>query len=81
MKNGQCPKCNSTDVYRGIQSPLQAGEGLVHLVAYSRNTGVNLLVDAYVCRNCGYTEMYVAEGSKSKLEALRQDNKHWQKVG
>ncbi|HEX2697714.1 MAG TPA: hypothetical protein VHM28_08390 [Anaerolineales bacterium] len=80
MKNGQCPKCQSTDVYKGSTSPLHAGEGLVHLEAYPPNRGVNLLIDAYVCHNCGYTEMYVAEGSMSKVDAIAQDSKNWKKV-
>ncbi len=81
MKDGHCPKCNSSEVYRGTQSPVQAGDSLVHLVAYARNTGFNLLLDAYVCANCGYVELYVAEGSKVNLGVLSQDHKTWQKVG
>ena len=78
MQNGQCPKCQSTEIYRG--TPL-AGEGSVHLAAFPGNTFVNILVDAYVCRNCGYIEMYVADSSKGKLDALAQDSKNWQKAG
>lgn len=80
MKNGQCPKCGADQVYRGSQSPLQAGEGLAHLAAYARNTGVNILLDAYLCANCGYVELYAAEQSRAKLWALAEDPKHWQKV-
>ncbi len=80
MQNGHCPKCNSTEVYRGIQSPLHAGEGLVHLEVYPPNRGVNLLMDAYVCCRCGYVEMYVADGSIGKLTLLAEDKKNWQKV-
>jgi predicted nucleic-acid-binding Zn-ribbon protein len=81
MQNGKCPKCNSTEIYRGNQSPLHAGEGLVHLEAYPPNRGVNLLVDAYVCTSCGYVEMYVTEASKSKMTAIIDDKKNWQKAG
>lgn len=81
MQNGKCPKCNSTEIYRGIQSPLHAGEGLVHLEAYPPNRGVNLLLDAYVCLSCGYVETYVAEGSKPKINTIAEDTKNWQKVG
>jgi predicted nucleic-acid-binding Zn-ribbon protein len=80
MQNGHCPKCNSTEVFRGTQSPLHAGEGLVHLEAYPSSRGINLLVDACVCANCGYVEMYVTDSSKSKLTALSEDKKNWQRV-
>jgi predicted nucleic-acid-binding Zn-ribbon protein len=79
MKNGHCPKCNSTEVYRGAPATLAAGEGWVHLE--NRKTGTNIMLDSYVCANCGYVEMYVAEASKVKLPSLAEDKKFWQKVG
>jgi hypothetical protein len=54
---------------------------LVHLEASPPQRSVNLLLDAYVCSNCGYVEMYVAEGSRSKLSALAEDQKNWRKLG
>ena len=80
MQNGRCPKCNSTEVYRGTQSLLQAGEGLLHLVAYVKNTGVNLMLDAYVCSNCGYVEMYVADSSKGRLGLWRKTTRPGRKL-
>ena len=77
MKDGHCPKCNSTDVYRGTRAPLEAGEGLLHLGVRAGNYYVNVMLDAYVCANCGYVEMYAAD--LSKLTALPQ-GAGWQKV-
>ncbi len=39
---------------------------------------VNLMLDAYVCANCGYVEMYAAD--RSKLASLAQGH-NWQKAG
>ncbi len=79
MKSGHCPKCNSTEIYRGTSGTLVAGEGWIHL--QNLKTGANIMFDAYVCTNCGYVEMYVADSSKAKLPGLSEDKKFWQKVG
>jgi predicted nucleic-acid-binding Zn-ribbon protein len=79
-EEGICPKCNSTEVYTGDQSPLRAGDGLVHLEAYAPKRAPNILLDAYLCINCGYTEMYVASGNMEKLMAVKEDPKTWHKV-
>jgi predicted nucleic-acid-binding Zn-ribbon protein len=78
MKDGKCPKCNSTQVFRGAPATLAAGEGKVHLENFK--TGSNLMLDSYVCANCGYVEMYVTEASKSKLPDLAKDEKFWRSL-
>ena len=80
MKSGTCPKCNASAVYQGSSSPLHAGDGLLHLEAYPPKRAVNLLLDAYVCAACGYSEMYVAEQSQAKLSTITEDPTHWRKV-
>lgn len=62
------------------QSPLRAGDGLVHLEAYAPKRNPNILMDAYLCTNCGYTEMYVSTGNMEKLIAVKEDPKTWHKV-
>ncbi len=81
MQNGHCPKCNSTEIYRGTRSPFRAGEGMLHLEGIAHNTGINILLDACVCAQCGYVEMYVTEQSRPKLASLVEDKNNWQKVG
>ncbi len=80
MKNGICPKCNSTEVYRGLSTE---GEGLTAgtynaLVEISTGkTQTTLWVETYVCRACGYLEMHVA--NRDDLAVLPQAD-GWEKV-
>jgi hypothetical protein len=76
MKNGICPQCNSIEIYRGTLSPLRAGDGLVHVEAGS----VNILLDAFVCTECGHVEMTVAKDSMGKMSAIKEETKNWSKV-
>lgn len=76
MKNGHCPKCQTNQIYRGTAL---TGDGRVHLAAFPRNVLNVVEVEAYVCLNCGYTELY-ADTSSGKLNTLAQDNKYWHKV-
>ena len=80
MKNGVCPKCNSTEVYRGSSTE---GEGLtagtynsvVEIIAGKTQT--TLWVDTYICRACGYLEMHVA--NRDDLAVLPQAD-GWEKI-
>jgi len=80
MKNGVCPKCHSTQVYRGASTE---GEGLSagtfnFLVEISREkTQTTLWIDTYICRVCGYVEMHIA--NRDDLQALPEDD-GWEKV-
>ena len=80
MKTGTCPKCHSTEVYRGVKAPLEAGQGWLHLSANRNNTGLILMLEPYVCRACGSVEMFVADDSRERLQAVEVDTKRWQKV-
>ena len=80
MKTGTCPKCHSTEVYRGVKAPLEAGQGWLHLSANRNNTGLILMLEPYVCRACGYVEMFVADDSRERLQSVVVDTKRWQKV-
>lgn len=78
MKNGICPKCTSTEVYRsktktGLEYGLVADKSPLLLNIYKDKgwwPDVNLLyMDHFVCRACGYFEMYVQDIAKlAKLE-------------
>lgn len=80
MKKGICPKCQSSHIYRGFQSPLRAESGMLHLEAIANNTGYNLLLEAYVCVDCGFVETYVAERSRERLGVLALDKRNWSRV-
>jgi hypothetical protein len=80
MPNGVCPKCFSTEVYRGTSTE---GEGLTagsynSIVELSTDkTQTTLWIDTYICRACGYLEMRVA--NHEDLNALPQAE-GWEKV-
>jgi len=77
MKNGVCPKCNSTEVYWSVGG-LKAGSGECHLEIGNWSNKV-IFLSTYLCTQCGYTEMYVADRNMDKLSALVKE-KDWGKV-
>jgi predicted nucleic-acid-binding Zn-ribbon protein len=85
VRDGQCPKCSSQEVYsslaRGAQAGLSTDGGQPLLRIYKDKRfipDISLLEMAcYVCRDCGYFEMYVRDTSQlSRLD----DCTNWQKV-
>ncbi|HTX93320.1 MAG TPA: hypothetical protein VMC09_19040 [Anaerolineales bacterium] len=77
MKNGTCPKCNSTEVYR-YNGGLKAATGECHFEMGTWSSK-NVLLNTYLCTQCGYTEMYVSDAEKDKIPALIKDG-GWAKV-
>lgn len=70
MKQGICPKCNSQDVYAGVDvlpksGPFGSNSIPVSLVSIAA-------LDNYVCVQCGYLERYVAD-----TEKLKEISKKW----
>lgn len=53
MKNGICPKCNQKEVY--LRDSLRNDFSIALGMFGSAATNI------YVCANCGYVEIYVAE--------------------
>ncbi len=80
MKTGVCPKCHSTEVYRGASTD---GDGLstgTYNAVVEINVGktqMTLWVDTFLCRACGYLEMYVA--NRDDLRKLSSAD-GWEKV-
>jgi len=67
MKNGQCPKCNSKQIFKHKGSTYRS----LLSIRFLKNTA---LTD-YVCCDCGYTESYVEDSDA--LEVIKQE---YQKV-
>ena len=85
MQNGICLKCHTKNVYlsnaKGLQSGLKTGDGQPLLNIYKENRFIPdidyLEMNHYICRNCGYFEMYVRDVAKlSKLD----DCSNWVKI-
>ncbi len=73
MKNGQCPKCGSREVYSGANIPLKSGPFTSNAIPISLTSMAAL--DNYVCVACGLVESYVADSTK-----LEDIVKNWDKV-
>ena len=72
MKNGQCPKCGSKEIYSGANIPLKSGPFAGNAIPVSLISMAAL--DNYVCASCGLVESYIADSSK-----LKEIAKHWDK--
>jgi predicted nucleic-acid-binding Zn-ribbon protein len=66
MVNKKCPKCGSENLDRG-----RIGPGVVGYTSHNQRFLSNPVgpIDAEVCLDCGYTELYVnVEKLKEKLK-------------
>lgn len=73
MKNGQCPKCGSKEVYSGANIPLKSGPFAGNAIPISLSSMAAL--DNYVCVACGLVESYISD--KDKLDDVAE---RWDKV-
>ena len=73
MKQGTCPKCNSQEIYAGVDvlpksGPFGSNSIPVSIVSIAA-------LDNYVCTHCGYLERYIADDEK-----LKEISKKWKSV-
>lgn len=59
MKSGKCPMCSSMEIYSNSESEFRASGDLVQLTDIDNELEIDLI--PYICTNCGFTAMYVAE--------------------
>lgn len=80
MKNANCPKCGSGEVYSGVElvfkdgpiaSLLKGGPFASNSIPISLSSMAP--IDNYVCVNCGYVEHYISDRSKLKEIAKKWD--------
>jgi predicted nucleic-acid-binding Zn-ribbon protein len=74
MKDGKCPKCNSTQIYSQEGMLLKGGPFGSNSIPVSLTSMAAL--DNFVCTECGLVESYVADEDK-----LREISKKWKKFG
>jgi predicted nucleic-acid-binding Zn-ribbon protein len=72
MEHGQCPKCDSSEVYERRGGMTSSHGIIIHLGLFKF-----LEIRTYVCTNCGYIENYTAD--KSYLPDIAQSSK-WNRV-
>lgn len=78
MRNGICPKCNSSEVYSGekVQTKTNSyGMNAVPIRGGIYFAPVTAPMDNYVCARCGYVESYIAD--RKKLDEIAE---RWVKV-
>ena len=75
MKEGVCPKCQSTEVYSGAKIKLKTGAYGCNTIPLGGALRGHVALDNYVCIQCGYLESYI--GSKDALEKIRG---LWEKI-
>ena len=69
MKNGKCPKCNSSQVFK-------QDDGLGYLIPHGLGIlGKFYSIWHYACTDCGYVESYVR--NSKDIEDIKKD---WEKV-
>ena len=85
MRNGVCIKCAAENVYfsnaKDIQSGLRTDNGCPRLNIYKDNKWIpdieSSQMNYYVCRTCGYFEMFVRDLTKL---AKFDDCDNWSKI-
>jgi predicted RNA-binding Zn-ribbon protein involved in translation (DUF1610 family) len=65
MRKGKCPKCGSTEVYRGTNA-FWCDNRMPHLVAYQDYSQVDFTAEPYVCTSCGYVEAILTRMASGK---------------
>jgi predicted RNA-binding Zn-ribbon protein involved in translation (DUF1610 family) len=80
LNSGKCPQCGSSEVYRGIATEgegLTAGSYTLLVELRTEKSQVTLWADTFVCRSCGFLQMYVA--NLENLELLPKADS-WERV-
>ncbi len=68
MKNGRCPKCDSSQVFSGADVFPKSGPFTCNAIPISLTALAPL--DNYVCFDCGYIESYIS--TAEDLETVRR---------
>ena len=75
-KSGQCPKCNSYEVFTNSESIKYGERAYISINGWRR-----FKVDVYVCVQCGYLEEYVSKKSMEDSKVMERIKENFKKVG
>lgn len=75
LKSGECPKCNSTEVYTTCGNP-KRGERMTLAISSMKW----FFLDIYICTNCGHFEEYVSEEELKDEKMIEKIKETWKKV-
>ena len=73
MKNGKCPKCDSTNIFKQDRGAWMGENGGLYVQTGFATKASDF--ESYVCVDCGYFENYIID--KGKLQEVQ---KKWAKV-
>jgi len=76
MKNGQCPKCNSNNVFSGAKITNKKHSFGFNTIPVGSIWKIPPALDNYVCVDCGYVESYISD-----KKALEYITKKWPHAG
>ena len=78
MKNGRCPRCDSTNVFMnrsGVEWADESGWITIWMGNPDSKSGKQSHNDSYICIDCGYFENYILE-----RDILHEVQTKWKKV-
>jgi len=73
-KSGQCPKCNSTEVYTNEKAKGHGHRSILMVSIFS-----SAQINAYICLNCGFMEEYLAPQTMSNPSKMEKIRSKWSK--
>lgn len=76
MKDGKCPKCNSSKVFKNTNGLVMGGHRNTLEIYTAGGSSKGAACDNYICTNCGYFENYIVAA-----DILNEVNEKWSKVG
>lgn len=79
MKSGQCPKCNSNEIYASLGSG-GIGEGFSIRVLYEESMSPTREWQTYLCASCGYFENYLLDEAKIARIVEDPQKAGWKKI-
>ena len=80
MKNGECPKCGSHEIYASTTGPGIAPENWRWNVATAHGAKVSVDDQTLLCAACGYWENYLRNPDAVADIVANAGGEHWVKV-
>ena len=80
MKNGQCPKCNSREVYSSVDGG-GIGDGFTVHVLEGDSMAPTRKWQTILCATCGYYENYLLDDVKIARIVEDPPKARWKKIG
>lgn len=80
MRNGECPKCGSHEIYASKEGPGIAPESFTWYVLDAHRAGISLEDRTFLCSGCGYWENYLQNRKVIADIVANNGGRNWVKV-